>query len=398
MISELISRDFVRLWEPKYDTGKYPVDFYLRHSASARNAKKPEHLKDDLLALLHWKDGKALAFVPGEIHAKQNILNPVLSLTGAALADVARSFRGLVQADGNNFTECMENLRNKLGVMWSTVVIPAFLLHVARPDRLPIIDQHSVRAFLALTGRQVIEHPDITWDLWRVYGEFFQDAVAAAGFGHGPKERCYVDRALFAYGKSLKKSPKDTTRLKHDSMVAKPVGSPVSKVGRAKNSPVLWGQPVPNKGIIPSSCNVLKALREYLDIASLDSLPQWKKQNLRDLKFHRFDQSRLRELLQDPGGKVSGQVLQSYKKEMGGGSDIRQLPRPILCAFLVGWASICGIRGRTATAAYLHNSGFGGTRNAAMAAVTVGQTTGGVFGLLDDSGSPTALFHEYFGV
>ncbi|GAG38332.1 unnamed protein product, partial [marine sediment metagenome] len=55
----MISSDFVKLWEPRYDTQKYPIDFYLHYCTRARNAERPEGLKEDLIALLHWKDGKA---------------------------------------------------------------------------------------------------------------------------------------------------------------------------------------------------------------------------------------------------------------------------------------------------------------------------------------------------
>jgi hypothetical protein len=102
--------------------------------------------------------------------------------------------------------------------------------------------------------------------------------------------------------------------------------------------------------------------------------------------------------LQDPGGEIAQQLLQYYKEEMGGGVDVRRLPRPILDVFLVGWADYCGIHGTTQKADHLHSFGFGGTRNAAMAAVSVGKSTGRLFGLLDDSGAPTSLFNEYFGL
>jgi hypothetical protein len=335
------------------------VDFYLRHIAGARNANKPENLREDLLALLHWKDGKTLAFVPSEDHAKPNTLNPIITLTNAGLAEFARSFQNLAQADENDVTACTESLRLILSGMWNTVVIPAFLLHVARPDRLPIIDQHTVRAFLALTRGEIVEKPTITWYLWSDYINFFQDAVAAAGYDHGSEERCKVDRALFAWGKSLKgaagSQPPITT--------AKQGMSQIREVGPVRNSPNFWGQQVPETGVIPPACNVLKALQEYLDVGTFESLPQYKKQNLSDLQFHRFQQSHLHELLQEPGGNIAGQLLQYYKEEMSGGADISRLPRPILDVFLVGWANICGIHGTTKMATHLHASGFGGTTN-----------------------------------
>jgi hypothetical protein len=390
----LISRDFVNLWEPRYDTQKYPVDFYLRYIARARTVNKPEHLREALLALLHWKDGKTFAFVQGEDHAKPNTLNPIITLTNAGLADFARSFQSLAQTDKNDVTACAESLRLILSGMWNTVVIPAFLLHVARPDRLPIIDQHTVRAFLALTRGKIVEKPTITWHLWSAYINFLQDAVAAAGYDHGVEERCKVDRALFAWGKSLKGAAGSQPPI-----ATAPKGiSQIREAGSVINSPNFWGQQVPETGVIPPACNVLQALQEYLDLGSFGSLPQYKKQNLSDLQFHRFQQSYLYELLQEPGGNMAGKLLQYYKEEMSGGADISRLPRPILDVFLVGWANICGIHGTTKMATHLHNSGFGGTTNAAAAAVSVGKTTGRLFGLIDDSDAPTTLFHKYFGV
>lgn len=388
----MISRNFVKLWEPRYDTHKYPVDFYLRYSDSARNTAQPEQLKEDLLALLHWKDGKAIGFEPGGCHAKPNTLNPIIRLNNNALKKFARIFQDLVQADDKDATAFAECFREKLSEMWNTVVIPAFLLHVARPDSLPIIDQHTVRAFLALTRGEVIKNTEVTWDLWRGYVSFFQDAVMAVGYNHNSEKRCHVDRALFAWGKSLK----GTFGLKPNSKTHKQPKSQDIKIVPKMNRPILWGQQIPKTGVIPPACNVLKAFKEYIDIGSLDKLPQYKKQNLRDLRFHRFGQNLLNELLKEPGGKASRQLLHHYKEKMSGKIDVSRLPRPIIDVFLVGWTSLCEINGTTQKAIHLHNSGFGGTRNASMAVVSVGKSTGQLFGLLNDSGTPTVLYHDYF--
>ncbi len=388
----MISCNFVKLWEPRYDTQKYPIDFYLRYSDSARSAEQPEQLKEHLTALLHWKDGKAIGYKYGRYHVKPNILKPILHLTNNELKNFYRIFHDLVEADDKDVMEFAESLRKKLSDMWKTVVIPVFLLNVARPDRLPIIDQHTVRAFLALTRGEVVEEPKITWNLWRDYISFFQDAVVAAGYNHNSEKRCHVDRALFAWGKSLKVA----AGLKSKIKTPKPPKSRVIKSDLKMNKPLLWGQQIPKTGIIPPSCNVLKALKEYIHAGTLDTLPQYKKQNLRDLQFHRFQKPHLNELLQEPGGKVAKELLYHYKEKMGGKVDVGRLPRPILDVFLVGRAQLCGINGTTQKADHLHNWGFGGTRNASMAAVIVGKTTGELFGVLDDSATPTFLFHEYF--
>lgn len=211
----MVSRRFIEVWEPRYDTGKFPVDFFREHSKGALKAERPEQLKERLIALLHWKDGKAGAYVLGERHAKPNILDPIDTLTRESLAKFFESWK-LAQTDEKDVMRCTNNLGDILRSMWKTVVIPAFILHVVRPELLPIIDQHTVRAFLALTEGKVIEEPSITWHLWGKYKEFFQDVVLQAGYNHNREERCKVDRALFAWGKSLKDSVKSNQEPKLD--------------------------------------------------------------------------------------------------------------------------------------------------------------------------------------
>jgi hypothetical protein len=255
---------------------------------------------------------------------------------------------------------------------------------VAKPDALPMIDQHTVRAFLALTSGKVTKKPKITWDQWEKYRVFFQVAVVDAGSNDNIEDRSEVDRALFAWGKSLK------------TLVASKLNPRTQEPLTAQSMPSFWGQQVPNTGVIPSACNVLKALQEYLKLRSLGALPPYKRTNLRNLQFHKVPQSVLTELIQDSGGNVSRQLLQNYREKIADRMEIGMLPRPILDVFLVGWANRNGICGTTRIAAYLYANGFGGTINAAQAAVQVGKTTGKLFGLLNDDGAPTGLFGEYF--
>lgn len=380
----MISREFIEFWEPRYDKNKYSVDFYLSHSEKARNAQLPEILKEELLALLHWKDGKTSSYVPGEYTAKPNTINPVHELENSKLVEFTGAFHNLVKANESEIRPQLDIFRAILSKMWDSVVIPAFILHITRPDFLPIIDQHTVRAFLALTRGEIINTPRITWDLWSEYVEFFKKAAVNARYDNDLVKRYSLDRALFAWGKLLKRKG------------CRPPSPPPPPPPPPGGNPQFWGQQVPTRGIVPPSCNVLKALKDYLDLGTLDSLPLYKKQNLRDLHFHQFPQSELLELLQRPGENRAEQFLRHYKEDMGGGNEIAKLPRPIRDTFLFGWTTSRGIRGATNIAKYLHSSGYGGTRNAAGAIVYVGKTTGRLFGLLDESDTPTHLFSNYF--
>lgn len=108
--SNPVTRDFVELWEPRYNKAKYPVDFYLGYIAKAQNAASCEALKEYLLALLHWKDGKALHFVPGELHAKPNTVGPINGLAGSSLQGFARLFRAVVSSDEKELSQHTEAL------------------------------------------------------------------------------------------------------------------------------------------------------------------------------------------------------------------------------------------------------------------------------------------------
>lgn len=203
--SGLVNGEFVSYWKTHYDGRKYPAPFYERYGDAARNASTPEGLKDALLALLNWKDGKASGYISGKGKARANITKPVSDLSGVALSEFAKLFHAMAVANNGDFERCTENLRDRLTRMWRNGrVIPAFLLHIARPDRLPMVDQHTMRAFLWLTSRQIKDEPVITWNSWRDYVTFFEDTVARSASRPDVPGRCGVDHALMAFGKCLK--------------------------------------------------------------------------------------------------------------------------------------------------------------------------------------------------
>lgn len=92
-------------------------------------------------------------------------------------------------------------------------------------------------------------------------------------------------------------------------------------------------------------------------------------------------------------GPQAIRLLEHYKQNADG--HVRNLPRPILDAFWVGWL---GIQNLGCSAVNLHELGIGGTRNAAQAVVTVGKSAGLRFGLLDDDSKRTQLFMDFFDI
>lgn len=347
--------------------------------------------QDALIALLHWKDGNAISYVRGEIHAKPNTINPILNLRESALAELQDSYLQFYHASSTSYNQLGKKLEKLLRKMWDSVVIPAFVLHLARPDKNAIIDQHTFRAYRAITEGNIDIIPKINWADLQDYNNFLDTAVKSSFSNEILEHRMSVDQALMAWGKALKQS-----KLQKKKSPKREVQYREKNYDKNHSRAHFWGQEVPNSGIVPPACNVVKALSEYIVNPIISDFPQWKSQNIRNLMFDQIEKEHLVQIASQEGGAVTASALEYYKVDCGGEKDIRNLPRPILDVYLVGWARNMGARRPKDIAEYLFSNGYGGTINAATAIVSVGKSTGLLFGLLDDTMIPTKLFKSYF--
>ena len=387
----MITKEFIDLWEPRYPQSLYPVNFYKEHISGVRNATESNSLKEHLIALLHWKDGKANNYEPGKVTAKPNTVNPVINLTGQTLINFYNAFRLLVLAKGEDVDPSKEKLLNLLKQMWNSVVIPAYILHTARPELYPIIDQHTARAYLILNRGELVEQPEITWTFWKTYIEFFHNTEISCGLHNNTDGRCRLDRALFAWGKSIKKGAVQTP---NQPQPPQPIKPPVI----CNLTPSFWGLSFPSAGNVPTNANVTRAAEHLLQEGKLEKIPLFERQCLRDLQLNLLSETDLRALLNAPRGTIAKRLLDSYKSMRNGARDLSNIPRPIRSIFLVGLAFRNGYRKRSNMATYLVGLGFGGTNNASGAIVDVGKTAGHLFGLLQENCEHTDLYFEYFEI
>jgi hypothetical protein len=158
-----------------------------------------------------------------------------------------------------------------------------------------------------------------------------------------------------------------------------------------EESPSVWNEPIP-RNVVPTACNVITAVERFLE-GGASHLRDYEKQAFRDLKFDQMDRDDLYELQTMLSGSQAQKLLSWYKEEANG--HVQHLPRPILDAFWVGWL---GMQNRRCSAANLYELGVGGTKNAAQAVITVGKSTGSLFGLLVGDSKPTALFMDFFSL
>ena len=104
-----------------------------------------------------------------------------------------RSATRIALADGTPERQRMRALRGLHGVEWATASV---LLHLACPDRWPIIDVRALHALgvQGLTG--------YNYALWEEYIETFRDLVRRAGV-----DGRTVDRALWQWSAAQDASP-----------------------------------------------------------------------------------------------------------------------------------------------------------------------------------------------
>lgn len=136
------------------------------------------------MPLLEWKNGGLLS------NAKKQIAFKIME----NLEEFNR-FRTLGKVNDRDFDRFWNFISSivKTGLVWKV-----YLLHIARPDDYPIIDQHVLRARHFLTCGEISE-PEQSLSTYSSYKEFFFKVVKESG-----KESREVDKALMSFGQYLK--------------------------------------------------------------------------------------------------------------------------------------------------------------------------------------------------
>jgi len=177
------------------------------------------HIENDLTdenikRLLRWKDParRRHVYLTGE---RRGDPNPNVNAVMAASLQM-NIFRNADDED----EQAEQEFRDVTGLIFAGgTVLRAFLFHICKPWKYPIIDQHSARAADYLTENQYSfeiyfkeRNLEVNWGLFQTYRLFFFNIVQQcfANIGDDHRNRQYVeslkqvDNALFAFGKFLK--------------------------------------------------------------------------------------------------------------------------------------------------------------------------------------------------
>lgn len=166
-------KDFVTFWSCFYD---YPLEeLYM-----SRIGKK-QFTEDDLRKLFEWKNGSRLS------QKKQKVLENIIEKINLVNALKAKFDLDLFQ-DEFKFVK---------GTIWKI-----YLLHIIRPGKYPIFDQHVYRAFLFISKRRRAEISTNNKQKQNAYfSEYISFFNSIVGQSISAKK---LDEALWAYGKFLK--------------------------------------------------------------------------------------------------------------------------------------------------------------------------------------------------
>jgi hypothetical protein len=169
-------KEFVKYWQAQYDYQH--VDVY------EGDIVVTPVTEDRLRRLFTWKNGMKLSGKKAQ-----------------ALEDKIISKLPMIHQLCETFDEALFNRHfGKLRIVWRV-----FLLHIIKPERFPIFDQHVFRAYrclhdLAEVGREV--EPKLTMEAYEQYCLFYHALVRQCD-GRSKS----VDDALWAFDKFLSRYP-----------------------------------------------------------------------------------------------------------------------------------------------------------------------------------------------
>jgi hypothetical protein len=106
----MITKRFIDEWFSRYKSSTYPESFYMKYLDLLQSQKASDlEMRDAIVALLHWKDGKANSYIPGKISAKPNTIKGLATIYGEELSAFITAFREFQDKDELTVS-CQSNL------------------------------------------------------------------------------------------------------------------------------------------------------------------------------------------------------------------------------------------------------------------------------------------------
>mgnify|MGYP005839386645 CR=1 FL=1 len=205
----MLSQDTLLRVARVYDEEKYPDDPYLECLEILRSARRvDEQLRFAVRCLFYWKLGKLStkptpSSTPLAYCDRQGRHYHCINMTRANRHAIAQAVATETLGAAMRFRDGLlpyEKLKLQAkGLTSSSIVLPAFYVHIWRPSEYPILDQNVWRVYCKEPGTKSVggTRGPATWEDYEAYTAFFWAVVARTKLDWRT-----VDRALWVLGGS----------------------------------------------------------------------------------------------------------------------------------------------------------------------------------------------------
>lgn len=236
---------FLRTLAAQFDDQKYPTEVYFHLLEQTRVAATPAEIGGALLHLLGWKlgkirrdpDGPFIAEPSGTRYVIHNASPKVISERHEEILLSREFFNWAQKVRATHYFEA--SLIHELNrfELWSTTVMPVFVLHCLQPRIYPIVDRWVLLAHDLLDGDQESEfrarlRSDV--EAYVAYHGWWLRVLAEAGLGpmsaqlNQLKE---IDAGLWAVGKRAARLVAEMQTREDDSIESPSYGAHVRALG-----------------------------------------------------------------------------------------------------------------------------------------------------------------------
>jgi len=174
---EKCDKKFIECWSEQYPVSKYEK-LYID------NIKKTKFTEKDITELYLWKNNICFSSKK-EIAVKKYLKNIKY------INELKQSKKAI---DKDEFKKVFGEFE-----IWTI-----FLLHIIKPDEFPIFDQHVCRAFNYIKHKKIKEIPKSPRELEEVYYTEYLPFFKKILKDNNLEDKRTLDKALWAFGKSLK--------------------------------------------------------------------------------------------------------------------------------------------------------------------------------------------------
>lgn len=265
-----MNKEDILKWSSQYNDYSYPPQVYMDFVVNQMDSPK----RFEILGA--WKGGCLRKDIKGSDYIDSNSESysytnrwayntPVSRLAWETLKEIADEVKeGLPEEFP---MEAPIALKQLMQIKGFSFVLSTFILHTFYPKSYPLYDQHVYRSFKALSGNNKLpKMASKRWSDYYQYREFFNHLRTTSALPFWT-----IDRAIWAYGKQIKKENKGNPEIKGQPL--KPATHWINCSTLGKSNPFQWRlsehhdleiKREPNSKIEVVTSQDIDALQEYL--------------------------------------------------------------------------------------------------------------------------------------